>query len=260
MTAIAEVAPSPRMAYRVWRRNVRVFGKLWKGSLAPQFIDPVFYLLAMGFGLGKYLQEVNGIPYKEFVGTGLIASAVMWAASFETTWNIYFRMQETRLYDSILTTPVEVPDIVAAELWWAATRSLIYGTVFLGVVTLFGLVSSPWAVLIPLAVILGGLAFGVMGLTFTAVVGKVDYYSYYYTLFITPMFLFGGIFFPYDQLPEWAKVVAWFTPLYHLVAVCRELATGPDALKVLENAAWLAILTMAAFVVPVRGMRRRLVA
>jgi lipooligosaccharide transport system permease protein len=260
MTAIAEVAPSPRMAYRVWRRNVRVFGKLWKGSLAPQFIDPVFYLLAMGFGLGKYLQEVNGIPYKEFVGTGLIASAVMWAASFETTWNIYFRMQETRLYDSILTTPVEVPDIVAAELWWAATRSLIYGTVFLGVVTLFGLVSSPWAVLIPLAVILGGLAFGVMGLTFTAVVGKVDYYSYYYTLFITPMFLFSGLFYPLDRLPDWVTVAAWFTPLYHLVNLTRGLALGPEFWSIVGNATWLIVLVLVLFPIPVRAMRRRLVA
>jgi lipooligosaccharide transport system permease protein len=260
MTAIAEVAPSPRMAYRVWRRNVRVFGKLWKGSLAPQFIDPVFYLLAMGFGLGKYLQEVNGIPYKEFVGTGLIASAVMWAASFETTWNIYFRMQETRLYDSILTTPVEVPDIVAAELWWAATRSLIYGSVFLGVVTLFGLVSSPWAVLIPLAVILGGLAFGVMGLTFTAVVGKVDYYSYYYTLFITPMFLFSGLFYPLDRLPDWVTVAAWFTPLYHLVNLTRGLALGPEFWSIVGNATWLIVLVLVLFPIPVRAMRRRLVA
>src|SRR5947207_11957934 len=178
MSTLLELAPSPRLAYRVWRRNFRVFGKLWKGSLAPQFIDPVFYLLAMGFGLGKYLSTVDGIPYKSFVGSGLIASAVMWAASFETTWNIYFRMQETRLYDAILTTPVEVPDIVAAELGWAATRSFIYGTVFLAVVAAFGLVHSAWALLIPVAVFLGGLAFGSMRLTFTAVDGRVAYYRY----------------------------------------------------------------------------------
>jgi lipooligosaccharide transport system permease protein len=260
MTAIAELLPNPRLAYRVWRRNARVFGKLWKGSLAPQFIDPVFYLLAMGFGLGKYLQSVNGIPYKEFIGTGLIASAVMWAASFETTWNIYFRMTETRLYDSILTTPVEVPDIVAAELGWAATRSLIYGTVFLAVVAMFGLIASWWALLIPLAVVLGGLCFGAMGLTFTAVVGRIDYYSYYYTLFITPMFLFSGLFYPLDRLPDWVDVVAWFMPLYHLVNLTRGLALGPDLGSILGNAAWLAVLVALLFAVPVRAMRRRLVA
>jgi len=260
MSTLLELAPSPRLAYRVWRRNFRVFGKLWKGSLAPQFIDPVFYLLAMGFGLGKYLSTVDGIPYKSFVGTGLIASAVMWAASFETTWNIYFRMQETRLYDAILTTPVEVPDIVAAELGWAATRSLIYGTVFLGVVTGFGLVESPWALCIPLVVLLGGLCFGSMGLTFTAVVGKIDYYSYYYTLFITPMFLFSGLFYPLTRLPDWVTVVAWFTPLYHLVNLTRDLALGPDLGTVVGNTVWLVVLILVLFPIPVRAMRRRLVA
>jgi lipooligosaccharide transport system permease protein len=238
---------------------MRVFGKLWKSALLPQFIDPVFYLLAMGFGLGTYLTVVNGIPYKQFVGTGLMGSAVMWAATFETTWNIYFRMNETRLYDAMLTTPVEVPDIVAAEVGWAATRSIIYGSVFLAVVTAFGLVDSWWALTIPLFLFLGGACFGMMGLTFTTVAGKVEYFSFYYTLFITPMFLFSGLFYPLDRLPAWVDVAAWFTPLYHVVNICRELALGPDALAVLGNALWLLALTALLLPIPVRAMRRRLV-
>jgi lipooligosaccharide transport system permease protein len=260
VSTLVATIPSPRLAYRVWRRNLKVFGKLWKSALLPQFIDPVFYLLAMGFGLGSYLHEVQGIPYKQFVGSGLIASAVMWAASFETTWNIYFRMSETRLYDAMLTTPVEVPDIAAAEVGWAATRSVIYGTVFLGVVSAFGLVDSWWALAIPLFLVLGGACFGMMGLTFTSVVGKIELFGFYYTLFITPMFLFSGLFYPLDRLPDWVDVAAWFTPLYHLVNICRELALGPDAMAVLGNALWLVVLTALLFPIPVRAMRRRLVA
>jgi lipooligosaccharide transport system permease protein len=214
----------------------------------------------MGFGLGTYLASVEGIPYEQFVGPGLIASSVMWAASFETTWNIFFKMEESRLYDAMLTTPVEVQDLVLGEVAWAATRALIYGTVFTLIVTAFGLVDSAWAVLIPPFLALGGACFGMLGLSFTSLIKTMDWYSFYYTLFITPLFLFSGIFYPLDRLPEWVSVVAWFTPLYHLVEIVRGLALGPDALSVLGNGLWLLVLTAALFVIPARALRRRLVA
>ena len=254
------IVPSPRAAAAVWRRDLRVFSRAWKGALLPQFLDPVLYLLAMGFGLGAYLSQVEGIPYERFIASGLVASAVMWAASFESTWNVFFKMEENRLYDAVLTTPVEVEDIVAGETAWAATRATVYGTSFLVVVTLFGFVESAWAVTMPLFVALGGACFSMLGLAFTSLVTRPDYYSYYYTLFITPLFLFSGIFYPLDRLPEWVSVVAWCTPLYHLVEITRGLVLGPDALSVLGNAAWLLALTLALFAIPVRAMRRRLVA
>jgi lipooligosaccharide transport system permease protein len=250
--------PSLRHAAAVWRRNARVFMKLWKGVLWPQFLDPLFYLMALGFGLGTYIASVNGVPYKEFIGPGLIASAAMWAASFETTYNVYLRMNQTQLYDAMLATPVEVQDIVAGDLAWSSTRAALYGTSFLIVVAAFGLVSSPWAILIPPFVLLGGLCFSVMGYTFTALIPKIDLYSYYFTLVITPMFLFSGIFFPFDRLPDWVGVVAWFTPLYHLVEITRGMANGPDALSILANTAWLAVVSALLFTIPVRAMRARL--
>jgi lipooligosaccharide transport system permease protein len=256
----ADLVPSLPAATRVWRRDLRVFSKVWKKALLPQFFDPLFYLLAMGFGLGTYLATINGIPYKQFVGPGLMASSVMWAASFETTWNIYFKMEESRLYDAVLSTPVEVQDLVLAEVSWAATRAVIYGTTFTTVVALFGLVASPWAVLAPLFLALGGACFGMLGITFTSLIRSMDLYSFYYTLFITPLFLFSGIFYPLDKLPDWVSVVAWFTPLYHLVQITRGLVLGPDALAILGNALWLLVVTAALFVVPVRALRRRLVA
>jgi lipooligosaccharide transport system permease protein len=255
-----DLIPSPRHAAAVWRRNALVFSKLWKGALLPQFIDPLFYLMALGFGLGTYVARINGVPYEDFIAPGLIASAAMWSASFETTYNVYFRINESRLYDAVLATPVEVQDVVAGDLVWSASRATVYGTTFLIIVTLFGLVSSPWAILIPFFVLLGGLCFSVIGYTFTSLIPKIDLYSYFFTLGITPMFLFSGIFFPFERLPDWVEAVAWLTPLYHLVEITRSLATGPDALLILANSAWLLLVSAALFYVPVRALRNRLVA
>lgn len=257
---LRDLVPSPRHAAAVWRRNARVFSKLWKGVLLPQFVDPLFYLVALGFGLGTYIASINGIPYRDFIAPGLIASATMWSASFETTYNVYLRMNESRLYDAVLATPVEVQDLVAGDLAWSASRAAVYGTSFLLIVTAFGLVGSPWAILIPPLVLLGGLCFSVIGYTFTALIPKIDLYSYFFTLGITPMFLFSGIFFPFERLPEWVSVVAWFLPLYHLVEITRGLATGPEALAIIGHAAWLAVVSAALFYVPVRALRSRLVA
>lgn len=260
MSAVAGLVPSPRRAAAVWRRDLRVFSRAWRTTLLPQFFDPILYLLAMGFGLGTYLVEVQGIPYERFIGSGMLASAVMWAASFESTWNVYFRMEETRLYDAMLTTPVEVQDVVAGEAGWAATRATIYGTAFLLVVTAFGFVESAWALLVPPFLFLGGLTFSLIGLAFTSLVARADYFSFYYTLFVTPLFLFSGIFYPLDRLPEWVSVFAWFTPLYHLVEISRGLILHGDVLSALGHGLWLGALCALLFWVPVSRMRRRLVA
>src|SRR5215203_5918121 len=165
--ALRDLIPSPRHAAAIWVRNARVFSKLWRGALLPTFLDPFFYLLAMGFGLGTYVATINGIPYKDFIAPGLIASAVMWSAAFETTYNVYFRINELRLYDNVLSTPVEAQDVVAGDLAWSASRATVYGCVVLAVVAGFGLVDSAWAILIPPFVVLGGLCFSVIGYAFT---------------------------------------------------------------------------------------------
>src|SRR3954464_10204283 len=139
---LRDLMPVPRLAGAVWLRNARVFSKLWRGALLPTFLDPFLYLLALGFGLGTYVAQINGIPYKEFVAPGLIASAAMWSSAFETTYNVYFRMNELRLYDNILSTPVEPQDLVAGDIAWSSTRATVYGIVVLIVVASVGLISS----------------------------------------------------------------------------------------------------------------------
>ena len=188
----------------------------------------------------------------------------MFAASFESTFNTFIRLKIGRIYDAIITTPVNAEDIVLGEYLWAGTRSALYGTAFLAVLTALGLVfetpliSSPWALLIPPMLLLIGVMFSVMGTLFTSLISSLDFYAYYFTLVVTPLFLFSGIFFPIEDFPAPVPQIAWFTPLYHAVNVCRALATGPSP-GVLVDVAWILVFTAALALLPIHFMRKRLI-
>ncbi len=252
--------PSPRGAFRVWQRNLTIFGKYWKSIMFPNFIEPLLYLGAMGLGLGAFIQGggIEGQEYVLFIAPGLLASNAMFAASFESTFDTFVKLRFDRVYDAIITTPVNAEDVVAGEYLWAGTRSALYGTAFLLVLVALGLISSPWAVLIPPALLVIGIMFSVMGTLYTSLIHQIDYFSYYFTLVVTPLFLVSGIFFPVEDFPAPVPQIAWFTPLYHAVNVCRELASGPSV-GILADVAWILVFTGALALVPIQIMRRRLI-
>jgi lipooligosaccharide transport system permease protein len=248
-----------RHAWRYWLRNAAIFKHTYKLSLLAWFIEPVIYLVAMGLGLGKYLQRVQGVQYIDFIAPGLVALSVMYGATFETTWNAYFKMERGRVYDAAVSTPVGLEDIALGEALWGATRSVIYGCAFVVIALPFGVFHSWWGLLTPFALALTGLMFAVLGLTFTYWITMVDYLSYYWTLFLTPMFMFAGIFFPLDRLPGWVQVMAWFMPLRHAVELMRALLVNGDPVAALGAAAWIVAVTAAVVVLPLNLLHRRLI-
>ena len=258
--------PSPRGAFRVWQRNLTIFKKYWKSIMFPNFVEPLLYLGALGLGLGAFIQQggINGQEYVAFIAPGLLASNAMFAASFESTFDTFVKLRFDKVYDAIITTPVNAEDVVAGEYLWAGTRSALYGTAFLATIVVLGvafgepLVTSWWALLLPPMLFVIGIMFSVMGTLFTSLIQRIDLYAYYFTLVVTPLFLLSGVFFPVDNFPAPVPQVAWFTPLYHAVNVCRELATGPSV-GVLVDVAWILVFTGVLALVPVQIMRRRLI-
>ena len=260
--------PSPRGAFRVWQRNATIFRKYWKTIMLPNLFEPLLYLTALGLGLGAFIREggMGGLTYTQYIAPGLLASNAMFAASFESTFNTFIRLKIGRIYDAIVSTPVNAEDIVAGEYLWAGTRAALYGTAFLGVLTVLGfvlspealLISSPWALLIPPVLLIIGVMFSVMGTLFTSLIGSIDLYSYYFTLVVTPLFLFSGIFFPIEDFPSPVPEIAWFTPLYHAVNICRSLATGPSP-GILVDVVWVLVFTGVLALLPIHFMRKRLI-
>jgi lipooligosaccharide transport system permease protein len=231
-------------SYRVWQRNRDVFFKLWRSEVPGFFAEPVLVLLAMGVGLGAYVALEDGARYIEFIAPGIIAAYAMFSASFECTYGSFIRMEYQKTYDAIITTPLNIEDVVAGEIFWGATRALLTSLVVLIVIAAFGLVSSPWALLALPIGLLAGLMFASIALFFTSVAPAVYSFNYYFTLFITPMFFFSGVFFPLDEFPQIVQDLSWIAPLTSVTNLTRAVVTGDPG-----SAEWWGLAIMVGFII-----------
>ncbi|MDP3110565.1 MAG: ABC transporter permease [Thermodesulfovibrionales bacterium] len=247
-----------KRAFRVWQRHFTVYTKLYKSSFALNFVEPVLYLAALGLGLGAFVKEINGVPYINFIAPGIIASSAMFAAIYECTYGTYVRMTYQKTFDAILATPVNIDDLVTGELMWGASKSLLYGSTIIIVISAFGLVESPLILFVLPVLFISGLIFAEISMIFTAVVPGIDSFNYFYTLLMTPMFLFSGIFFPLDNLPKIVSKIAFFTPLYHLVNICRSLAQG-NFKNVQWDILWVLVVVVILAPYPFRLMKKRII-
>ncbi len=240
-------------------RNFEVYKKTWKVNALPPLAEPFLYLIAMGYGLGALIEEVQGIPYIRFIAPAIVAITMMQTAFMETTYSSYVRMYFQKTWDAVMATPLTPTDILWGEVLWAAFRATINAALMSLVVAAFGLLSYPTAFLIPVLAFAIGMMFAGIGLYVSSRVRVIDQFSYAFFLFITPQFLFSGTFFPLEQLPDAARAVAVALPLTHAVQLVRGAALGdwPDI------APWSVVyVAVAAYVVPalaVRTMRRRIV-
>jgi lipooligosaccharide transport system permease protein len=243
----------------VWRRNRLVWRKLAIASALGNFADPMLYLLGLGYGLGAMLPAVAGMPYIAFLAAGMVCSSTMMSASFEAMYSGFSRMHVQKTWEAIMNAPLILDDVLLGEMVWAASKSLMSGLAVLAVAWALGLVASPLALLVLPLVFLAGLAFAALGLIMTALAPGYDFFTYYFTLAITPMMMLCGVFYPVEQLPAWLQGIVQFLPLTHAVALARPLMTGavpPDVLTpLLVLAGYAGVGFYAALVLT----RRRLV-
>ena len=246
-------------AIAVWRRNAAIYKRTWLWNILPNFFEPVFYLVAIGVGLGAYITQMGGTSYISFLAPALVCVAAMHGASFEVTYNVYVRLTFEKAYDAMLTTPIEPDDILAGEVLWAVTRSSIYGGTFFIVVALAGLAPLPSALLVLPLIPLTGLLFALIGMAFSLRIPSIDLFSYYFTLFLTPLFLLSGVFFPLEErLSEGWLWVAEILPLLHPVRLARAAFRGEASLIVLWDLAYLLGMSLLLVVLARRGVQRRL--
>jgi lipooligosaccharide transport system permease protein len=243
----------------VMSREVANFRSYWKSTTFSSVLEPVIYLVAFGLGLGATIvNRVDGLEYVEFVGTGMVATAVIFASALPAMFGTFVKERFQRTYDAILAAPVDVEELVTAEMLWIGLRAGFYGCFPLIVAMCFGLDPAPGMLLVPLFCFVTALGFAGFGVATAASVSKIDQFNYVTTLVVTPLFLVAGTFFPIDQLPQGLQAAANLNPLYHLVELVRHAAFGFEATDLLRVLA-LCVFAIVLWRVAIRLMEKRLI-
>lgn len=250
---------------RVVEASARVYRRTWRGSVISTFFNPILYLLAMGVGLGRLVDDGSGtavldLPYLTFLAPGLLAATAMMTGAGDASWPVMAGIKWRKTYEAILATPVGVSDLVVGHLSWVGIRLVFVTVVYSGVMTAFGATTiAQGALAIPPAV-LTGLAFSAVVTGYTARLKDEQGLSSLFRFAIMPLFLFSGTFFPIEQLPGWVQPLAYATPLYHGVSLCRGLALGTGfAIPPLYSIAYLLGMLVVGTILATRLMRRRLI-
>jgi lipooligosaccharide transport system permease protein len=257
----ASILRLPQLSGRfvpVWRRNLLVWRKLAIASVLGNIADPLLYMLALGYGLGSLVGEVGGMSYVAFIGTGMVCQSAMFTSSFEGMYSAFSRMHVQRTWEAIINAPIALDDVVLAEWIWCGTKAVMSTTAILLVIQALGFGHTWLALLILPLGFLVGLCFGALGLVMNALAPGYDFFTYFFTLVITPMLLFSGVYFPVDQMPAWLAAVAGALPLKHAIDIARPLMLGRIPSNVVLHVAVLLAYSFAAYYVAVMLTRRRL--
>ena len=235
------------------------FSSYWRSTTFSSTVDPTIYLLAFGFGFGSLVSTVGGYDYVEYVGTGTVATAVLFSSAFPAMFGTFVKYKFQRTYDAILAAPVDTEELVTAEALWIGIRAGTYGCAPMLVAIAFGLDPSFGLLLVPFVGFIAGFGWANFGIAVAARMNSIDNFSYVISAVLTPLFLVAGTFFPIDGLPDWARVAAQINPLYHLVELVRHAVFGFEPGADLIHLAVLLGFGLLTWRLAIHWMQKRLV-
>jgi lipooligosaccharide transport system permease protein len=239
-------------------REIVNYSSYWRSSTFSSTVEPTIYLLAFGFGFGSLVSKIGGYDYVQFVGTGTVATAVLFSSAFPAMFGTFVKYKFQRTYDAILAAPVDTEELVTAEALWMATRAGVYGCVPMLVAIVFGL-DPAWGMLtVPLIGILAGFGWACFGIMVAGFASSIENFNYIVSAVLTPLFLVAGTFFPLDRLPEWAQVLGEVNPLHHCVELVRHAAFGFEPWDPVRVGV-LAVFGLAIWRIAIYAMTRKLI-
>ena len=248
-----------KRVFAVWYRHQKCYCKDLIANALPPFLEPLLYVLAIGYGLGQFVPDVEGLRYAVFLAPGMMATSSVYSATFETTYGTFIRLEYQKVYANLLATPITFKELYLGELLWCGTKGFFFSLAVLLVLTGFGLVTYPLAILTPLVGFVNAVAFGILGMFVTSVTRNINNFNLYFSGFITPIFFFSGTFFPLTQMPDVFQKTALAIPLTHTVLLMRALTTDRFSPGLCFHLLWLLGLSLPFAFLGYRNLKNRLI-
>ena len=240
-------------------REVVNYSSYWRSSTFSSTVEPTIYLLAFGFGFGSLVSTIGGYDYVDFVGTGTVATAVLFSSAFPAMFGTFVKYQFQRTYDAILAAPVDTEELVTAEALWMSTRAGVYGCVPMIVAMFFGLDPSWGMLAVPFIGFVAGYGWSCFGISVAGFSKSFENFNYVVSAVLTPLFLLAGSFFPLDELPTWARILAGLNPLHQCVVLVRNAVFGFEGWEDLLRLGYLVVFGLLMWRIAIYAMTRKLI-
>ncbi|MBN1975460.1 MAG: ABC transporter permease [Sedimentisphaerales bacterium] len=246
--------------YSVWFRHMRVYTQNLLSNGFPPFLEPLIFLAGVGMGLGGYITDkIDGVPYIEYLGTGLLVTTAMFTSAFECSYGTYIRLEFEKVYDGMLAAPMTVNNLIVGEMIWAGTKGFFFTFAVLCVLSIFKIILIPYGLLAPFVGFLTGLMFASFSLLVTSFVKNINHFNFYFTGFISPMFFFSGVVFPIENLPDYIRPAAEMVPLTHSVRLVRAICTNSYKPILLLDMIYIVFFIMIFGYFAIKRLKKRLV-
>ncbi len=251
--------PLYKRLYSVWFRHMRGYTRHLLSNGFPPFLEPLIFLAGIGLGLGTYIDKMDGVPYIEYLGAGLLVTAAMWTAAFECSYGTFIRLEFEKVYDGMLAAPLTAENLIVGEIIWAGTKGLFFSFAVLCILTLFNIVQLPNSLIAPLIGFFTGVMFAALSLLITSFVKTINHFNFYMTGLISPMFFFSGVVFPTSKLPPFAQPIAEALPLTHSVRLVRAVCNSNYHANLLLDVLYIAVFILVVGYFAVKRLKKRLI-
>jgi lipooligosaccharide transport system permease protein len=245
--------------YSVWFRHLRVYSRNLISNALPPFLEPLIFLVGIGLGLSQYIPQMRGVPYIEYLASGLMMTAAMFTSAFECSFGTYIRLEFDKVYDGMLGAPITANNLLVGEILWAGTKGLVFSLSVLIITSAFGILPLGPTLVAPLIGFLTGTMFAALGFLVTSLVSNINQFNFFFSGFISPMFFFSGVIFPVENLPDIIRPVSEILPLTHPVRLVRGFAMSELAPIHIFDLAYMVVLTVLLSAWAIHRLKRKLI-